>query len=61
MEPQIGIRALDTSSMAVLVGQRNVAPSVASKAAVLGISEVPAAERARTGSRVGVTPCSPAR
>ncbi len=50
---------VNTSSMSVLVAPPNVAPYVASKAAVLGISEVLAAELAEAGSRVGVTALLP--
>ncbi|MGK5115668.1 MULTISPECIES: SDR family NAD(P)-dependent oxidoreductase [unclassified Geodermatophilus] len=50
---------VNTSSMSVLVTPPNVAPYVASKAAVLGISEVLAAELAEAGSRVGVTALLP--
>ncbi|MBB3083840.1 SDR family NAD(P)-dependent oxidoreductase [Geodermatophilus sabuli] len=46
---------VNTSSMSVLVTPPNVAPYVASKAAVLAMSEVLAAELAEAGSRVGVT------
>jgi NAD(P)-dependent dehydrogenase (short-subunit alcohol dehydrogenase family) len=50
---------VNTSSMSVLVAPPNVAPYVASKAAVLGISEVLAGELAAAGSRVGVTALLP--
>jgi NAD(P)-dependent dehydrogenase (short-subunit alcohol dehydrogenase family) len=50
---------VNTSSLSVLVTPPNVAPYVASKAAVLGISEVLAAELAEAGSRVGVTALLP--
>jgi NAD(P)-dependent dehydrogenase (short-subunit alcohol dehydrogenase family) len=50
---------VNTSSMSVLVAPPDVAPYVASKAAVLGLSEVLAAELAAAGSRVGVTALLP--
>ena len=50
---------VNTSSMSVLIAPPDVAPYVASKAAVLGISEVLAAELAAAGSRVGVTALLP--
>jgi NAD(P)-dependent dehydrogenase (short-subunit alcohol dehydrogenase family) len=50
---------VNTSSMSVLVTPPGVAPYVASKAAVLGLSEVLAAELAAAGSRVGVTALLP--
>ncbi|MGY1823084.1 SDR family NAD(P)-dependent oxidoreductase [Geodermatophilus sp. SYSU D00079] len=50
---------VNTSSLSVLVTPPDVAPYVASKAAVLGISEVLAGELAAAGSRVGVTALLP--
>ena len=50
---------VNTSSMSVFVTPPDVGPYVASKAAVLGLSEVLAAELAGAGSRVGVTALLP--
>jgi NAD(P)-dependent dehydrogenase (short-subunit alcohol dehydrogenase family) len=52
-------RGLARPFLPVLVPPRQVAPYVASKAAVLGISEVLAGVLAAAGSRVGVTALLP--